>query len=60
MYIQGPYQLRRRSIEIRRTVSCKSGPTDHKVYPVLGFVPFDEKTGKEGGMVKAESSTAEG
>ncbi|KAF8228487.1 hypothetical protein L208DRAFT_243632 [Tricholoma matsutake] len=54
----GPYQLRRRSIEMRRTVSCKA-PSDHEGHSVLGFVPFDEKTGKEGSMVKAESSTAE-
>jgi len=31
--------------------------TDHKGHTVLGFIPFDEKTGKEGGMVKAESNT---
>jgi hypothetical protein len=55
--IQGPYQLRRRSTDMRRTVSCKVDHADHKGHPVLGFVPFDEKTGKEGGMVKAESNT---
>ena len=41
-------------------MSCKAVSTEHKAPPVLGFVPFDEKTGKEGKMVKAESSNAEG
>jgi hypothetical protein len=50
--------MRRRSTEMRRTVSCKSDPTDDQVRPVLGFVLFDERTGKEGGMVKADSTTA--
>jgi hypothetical protein len=41
---------------MRRTVSCKTDHFDHKGHAVLGFIPFDEKTGKEGNMVKAESN----
>jgi hypothetical protein len=43
---------------MRRTVSCKTDHPDHKGQ-VLGFIPFDEKTGKEGNMMRAESNTAE-
>lgn len=52
--MQGPYQLRRRSIDMRRMVNGRAETTERKGQPVLGFVPFDEKTGRDGGMVKAE------
>jgi len=49
----GPHRLRQRSKETRRTTSFKA-PTDRRESTVLGFIPFDEKTGREGNLIKVE------